>query len=164
MPCGIWHTHTHHTTIWESHLYTNQCDCYITQYYYIIATIPAGGEGRRREADRSTPQHTEEEEEEAGDSESMSTQLLYWTHTQDNTCSMFQPTMYKADITYTNIIMNDKIYNCYNFIKHRFTAQYKRPHIHTLCRYNMIFSAVQFMSMWRWRRDGGAEPKLVSCA
>ena len=53
-------------------IYTDQYDGYIT----IVATITAGGEGRRRGAERSTPQHTEEEEE-AGDSESMSTQLLY---------------------------------------------------------------------------------------
>ena len=65
------HTHTHaHTIQIEDATYTNQCD------YYVIATIPAGGEGRRRRAGQSTPQHTEEEEE-AGDSESMSTQLLY---------------------------------------------------------------------------------------
>ena len=51
-------------------------DDIVHQYDHYITTITAGGEGKRRKGvEQSTPHHTEEEE--AGDSASMSTQLLY---------------------------------------------------------------------------------------
>ena len=53
-----------------------------------------------------------------------------------------------------------KSYKRYNFIKHvDLYSTIQKPYTQTQCRYNikLFCSAVQFMSMWRWRRDGGAE-------